>query len=209
MTPSKRLSAARLRQAIPQLDGRLDAPGVEAAVSINRDGLGIPYSEAENEHDAWFGMGYACAQDRLWQLEWYRRRGTGTWAEVAGEVGVASDLLFRRFLLDEASQADVEAMSAETRAMFEAYAEGVNAFIHSDQPRPVEYELTGSEPDDWEPWHSVLVFKVRHAIMGKRLTKLARTELLRRIGAESYAPLEGSEPVGMETMVVPVLPATA
>lgn len=203
MSPVRKPTKAELKQAIPQQDGSVAAPGLEADVSISRDRLGIPYIEAENEHDAWFGMGYACAQDRLWQLEWYRRRGTGTWAELAGEVGVASDLLFRRFLLDEASKADVAAMSPETRAMFEAYADGVNAFIHSDQPRPIEYALTNSEPDDWEPWHSVLVFKVRHAIMGKRLTKLARTELLRRVGPERYALLEGSEPPGIDLILPP------
>jgi penicillin amidase len=79
----------------------------------------------------------------------------------------------------------------------------VNAFIHSDQPRPIEYALTDTEPDDWEPWHSVLVFKVRHAIMGKRLMKLARTELLRRIGPERYALLEQSEPVGIDLILPP------
>ena len=203
MTPTRRPSKADFARAVPQLDGSLAAPGLEASVTISRDDLGIPYVEAGNEHDAWFGMGYACAQDRLWQLEWYRRRGTGTWAEAAGEVGVASDLLFRRFLLDEASKADVAAMSPETLAMFQAYADGVNAFIHSDQPRPIEYALADTEPDDWEPWHSVLVFKVRHAIMGKRLMKLARTELLRRIGPERYALLEQSEPVGIDLILPP------
>ena len=204
MSAAKRkLSKAELKAAIPQLDGAVAAPGLEGSVTITRDNLGIPAIEADNEHDAWFGMGYACAQDRLWQLEWYRRRGTGTWAEVAGQIGVASDLLFRRFLLDEASKTDVAAMSPDTRAMFEAYADGVNAFIHSDQPRPVEYALTGIEPEDWEPWHSVLVFKVRHAIMGKRSMKLARTELLRRIGPERYAILEQREPVGMEMILPP------
>ena len=202
MSPHKP-TAADFKRAIPQQDGQLAAPGVEVGVTITRDNLGIPYVEGQNEHDGWFGMGYACAQDRLWQIEWYRRRGTGTWAEAAGEVGVASDLLFRRFLLDEASKADVEAMSPETLAMFQAYADGVNAFIHSGQPRPIEYALTGLEPDDWEPWHSVLVFKVRHAIMGKRLMKLARTELLRRIGPERYALLEGTEPVGIDLIFPP------
>jgi penicillin amidase len=202
VTPADRRRKPHFQRAIPRLDGRLAAPDLEAPVTIRRDALGIPYIEAGNEHDAWFAMGYACAQDRLWQLEWYRRRGTGTWAAVAGEAGVASDLLFRRFLLDEASQADVAAMSPETLAMFEAYAAGVNAFIHSDQPRPIEFELAGSEPEDWEPWHSILVFKVRHAIMGKRLTKLARTELLRRVGPERYALLEALEPAG-QTLILP------
>jgi penicillin G amidase len=206
VSPSKvraKLSARDLKAAIPQLEGSITAAGLEAPVTIRRDEYGIPYIEAANEHDVWFGMGYACAQDRLWQLEWYRRRGTGTWAEAAGPVGVESDLLFRRFLLDEASQADVDAMSPDTLAMFEAYAEGVNAFASSGQPLPVEFALTGVDFAPWEPWHSILVFKVRHAIMGKRLMKLARTELLRRIGPERYALLEGIEPEGLDLILPP------
>ena len=198
-----RLSARELKAAIPQLTGSITAAGLEAPATIRRDKYGIPTIEAANEHDVWFGMGYACAQDRLWQLEWYRRRGSGTWAEAAGPVGVESDLLFRRLLLDESSQADVAAMTPETLAMFEAYAEGVNAFASSGQPLPVEFGLTGIDFAPWEPWHAVLIFKVRHAIMGKRLMKLARTELLRRIGPERYALLEGIEPEGLDLILPP------
>ncbi len=159
--------------------------------------------QAETEHDAWFGMGFASAQDRLWQMEWYRRRGTGRWSELAGPSGLDGDRLFRRLRLDAASRADVDAMSPETRAMFDAYADGVNAFLRSGQPRPVEYALTESEPEPWEPWHSVLVFKVRHAIMGKYGVKLARTELLRRVGAETYARLEHLQPAGLNVILPP------
>ena len=187
---------------MPQLSGNVTVEGLGAPTTIRRDDYGIPSIEASNEPDAWFGMGYACAQDRLWQLEWYRRRGTGTWAELAGPVGVESDLLFRRLLLDEASRADVQAMSPETLAMFEAYAAGVNAYRDSGQPLPVEFALAETDFPTWEPWHSVLVFKVRHAVMGKRLTKLARTELLERIGLERYALLEGLEPAQL-TMILP------
>jgi penicillin amidase len=94
-------------------------------------------------------------------------------------------------------------MSSETRAMFEAYAAGVNAFLRSGQPLPVEYAMTGIEPEPWEPWHSVLVFKVRHAIMGKRALKLARTELLRRAGPATYALLERLEPEGLTVIMPP------
>jgi penicillin amidase len=118
MTTNRRPSKADFARAIPQFDGSLAALGHEASITISRDDLGIPYVDSGNEHDASFGMGYACAQDRLWELEWYRNCGKGTRAEAAGEVGVASDLLFRRFLLDEASKADVAAMSPETLAMF-------------------------------------------------------------------------------------------
>jgi penicillin amidase len=87
--------------------------------------------------------------------------------------------------------------------MFEAYADGVNTFITSDEPLPVEYALAGIDCEPWEPWHSVLTFKVRHAIMGKRLTKLARAELLRRVGLDTYVALEGIEPPGHNVILPP------
>ncbi len=188
---------------LPQQDGSISLPGLQAPLAIHRDQHGIAHVEASNEHDAWFGMGYTCAQDRLWQMEWYRRRGTGRWAEVAGKPGLPADRLFRRFRLDDASRADVAELTAETLAMFEAYAAGVNAYVDSGQPLPPEYGLTGTPWERWEPWQSILVFKVRHAIMGKRLSKIARLEILARTSPETYALLEGIEPAGTNVILPP------
>ena len=110
--------------AQPQLDGVTRVDGLDAPVTVRRDGFGIAHIRAENEHDAWFGMGYAAAQDRLWQMDYDRRRATGRWAEVAGGAAVAEDILARRLQLAEAAQVDVASMSASTRGMFEAYAAG-------------------------------------------------------------------------------------
>ncbi|MDA0366511.1 MAG: penicillin acylase family protein, partial [Chloroflexi bacterium] len=189
--------------AVSQRDGDLAVDGLAGAVVVRRDAFGIPHIEARGESDAWFGMGFASAQDRLWQMEWYRRRGTGRWSELVGPSGLESDRMFRRFRLDAAARVDVDAMTADTRAMFDAYAAGVNAFLQSGQPLPVEYALTESAPEPWEPWHSVLIFKVRHAIMGKRGIKLARTELLRRVGPETYGALEHIQPAGLNVILPP------
>ncbi len=184
-------------------DSRRSVTGLNASVSIRRDGYGIPHVEAETEHDAWVGTGYACGQDRMWQLEWYRLRGQGRWAEVVGEPGIEVDTFFRNIELAAASKAEVTGMSEETRAMFEAYAEGVNAFLNSGEALPEEYSLTGIEPEPWEPWHSVLLFKVRHAIMGKWQLKLVRTEMVQRIGAEKYRMIEGLRPEGQRILDPP------
>ena len=61
-------------------------PGLAESVTIRRDHYGIPHIDGKNESDAWYAMGFACAQDRLWQLEWYRLRGQGRWAEVVGGI---------------------------------------------------------------------------------------------------------------------------
>jgi len=188
---------------VPQREGSTHLPGLHGPIQLHRDGYGIPHIEATDEHDAWFGMGYACAQDRLWQMEWYRRRGTGRWSEVVGASGLPADRLFRRFRLDDASRVDVAELTPDTLAMFEAYTAGVNAYVTSGQPLPPEYAMADTSWEPWESWQSILIFKVRHAIMGKRLSKLARLEILARTSPETYALLEAIEPAGTNIILPP------
>ena len=169
-------------------------------IKLHRDPYGIPHIETESEDDAWYAMGYASAQDRLWQMEWYRRRGTGRWSEVVGPEGIEADRLFRRFRLDDASKVDARNLSHETRRMFDSYSDGVNAFV-SENTLPSEYELTGTQWEQWETWQSILVFKVRHVIMGKQLTKIARLNLLNRLGPAKMSLLDGEPPGG--TVILP------
>lgn len=189
--------------AASQVDGEIAVRGLHASISIRRDQFGIAHIRAENEHDAWFGQGYAAAQDRLWQMEYDRLRATGRWAEAAGAVAVPADLLARRMQLGRAARADVEAMSVETRAMFEAYAAGINAFLDSGQPLPVEYQLTGVRPEPWQPWHSAALFKIRHTLMGVWQLKLTSARLLAMIGPEAYAKLDTRAPAGSPLILPP------
>jgi penicillin amidase len=191
-----------LNSAVSQVEGTITLAGLHAPVTIRRDAYGVAHVRAENEPDAWFGQGFAAAQDRLWQMEYDRRRAVGRWSEAAGTSGLAADRLARRLQLEPAARADVAAMSPRTRAMFEAYAAGVNAFLTSGQPLPVEYALTGITPEPWQPWHSVASFKVRHVLMGVWQQKLAQGRLLALIGPEAYARLDSRPPIGS----VPILP---
>jgi penicillin G amidase len=166
---------------------------------ITRDGHGVPHARGETPADAWAGMGYACAQDRLFQLDYDRRRACGRWAEIAGAVAVGGDVLSRRLGLAAAAQRDVAAMSGPTRAAFEAYASGVNAAIADGaMPLPGRYPV---EP--WLGWHSVAAFLVRHVLMGQWQHKLANAVLLARIGPAAFARLETRPPLGSPLAVPP------
>lgn len=178
-------------------------PGLKAPVTIRRDEWGIAHVQAMNEPDAWFGQGFASAQDRLWHMEYDRRRATGRWAEVAGRAAVAGDTLARRLQLGLSAAADVAAMSPQTRTMFEAYAAGINAFLQSGAPLPMEYALAGLMPEPWQPWHSVAGFKVRHVLMGVWQKKLAQAQLLAKIGPEAYGTLDGRPPAGSAVILPP------
>ena len=195
-------TAAHFPRTEVKLDGEIAVGGLRDAAVIRRDEFGVPHIEASSEHDAWFGQGFAAAQDRLWQMEYDRRRAVGRWAAVVGEEALAADVLARRLQLRAAAEADVAAMSPPTRGMFQAYAAGVNAFL-ATQPLPPEYALAGVTPERWEPWHSVVTFKIRHVLMGPWQLKLAHAALLARIGPERYARVESQQPLGSNAVLPP------
>ncbi len=195
-----------LTEAIPRLSGTLQLKGLRARVEVIRDDLGIPYVRAENEHDAFFAQGFVTAQDRLWHMEYDRLRGSGRWAEAAGDSALEQDKLMRRFRLTASAKADYAAMDRHTRMVFDAYAAGVNAFIlrqardrqardDQDCPLPAEYAIAGIQPEEWQPWHSLVVYKVRHILMGVFESKIWRARMVRAMGPEKAGQLfPGYEP---------------
>jgi len=165
---------------------------------ISRDGYGVPHVRAETAADAWAGMGYACAQDRLFQMDYDRRRACGRWAEIAGFTALSGDVLARRLGLATAAKLDLTVMSPPVRSAFEAYARGVNQAI-ADGARP----LPGQYPvEPWRAWHSVAAFLVRHVLMGQWQHKLVNAVLLARAGAAAFERLE-TRPVPGSPVAVP------
>jgi penicillin amidase len=182
-----------------------DAAGLQGEVLIVRDGYGIPHIRAGSAGDAWFAMGFACAQDRLFQMEYDRRRAAGRWAEVAGPAAVPADVLARRMGIVAAARADLAVMSAPVRAMFEAYTAGVNQVIAAGA-RPAQLTgpgLAGVAIEPWQPWHSVAAYKVRHILMGQWQHKLASAGVLARAGADAFGQLDTRAPAGSPLSVPP------
>ena len=199
--PSALPDAAARRAALPPLDGAVTLPGLHRDVQVWRDAWGIPHARAADEHDAWFAQGFVTAQDRLWAMEYDRRRAVGRWAEVAGKTALGPDRQMRRLRLEDAARADYDAAGPRARAMLDAYAAGVNAFIRSDAPRPVEYAIAGIVPEAWQPWHSLAIYKVRHIFMGVFEGKAWRARLVRALGAERAAALFPSYPAGQPVII--------
>lgn len=181
----------------------LSVRGLSAPITIRRDHFGVAHVLAGSEEDAFFGMGFVSTQDRLWQMEYDRRRGTGCWAQVVGPSGIAGDILARRLRLGEAAWRDVESMEPSTRAAFVAYTHGVNAYLESGRPLPPEYALAGITPKPWEPWHSVVCFKIRHVLMGQWQSKVANARLLAMVGPATFNHLHAEPPVGSVVTVPP------
>lgn len=178
-----------LEAAVPRLDGQLRVPGLRARADVWRDAQGIPHIRAGSIHDAFVTQGFVHAQDRLWQMDYDRRRACGRWAECVGPDALAQDIQMRRFRLEASARRDYETAGVETRAMLDAYATGVNAFIETTDRLPIEYTITGARPEAWKPWDSGAVFKVRHVLMGVWQTKAWRARLVRHLGARGAAAL--------------------
>ena len=178
-----------LKSALPDINSTLKLKGPDASIEIHRDAYGIPHVKAESTHDAFFGQGFVAAQDRLWQMDYDRYRVYGRWAEFVGESGLEQDKMMRRFQIGATVEKDYESINAEAKAMLEAYAAGVNAFLEITNTLPIEYQILDKRPEKWEPWDCLAVYKVRHIMMGVFEGKLWRARLVNILGPEKAASL--------------------
>ena len=146
------------RSSLARIDGQLTARGLRDTVRVIRDRWGVPHIYARNTHDLFFAQGYVQAQDRLWQMDMYRRTYAGELAEMLGPDYVAHDRLARLFRYRGPwDDREWKSYHPEGKAIFEAFADGVNAFIaDAGENLPVEFKLTGLKPGSWTPETSVL-----------------------------------------------------
>ncbi len=149
-----------LRGSLPQLSGRASVPGLSRPIEIERDKSGIPHIYAESDHDAYFGLGYAHAQDRLWQMEMSRRAGSGTLSEVFGSKTLENDRFFRTLGIRRAAAENLEHLDAKTRGILKAYSEGVNAYLGGARILPPEFLFFRHAPAPWAPVDSLVWLKM-------------------------------------------------
>lgn len=195
------------RQPLPKTKGSVSVRGLESQVTISRDRFGVPRIEARSSNDLCFGHGFCIGQDRLWQLEFYRRIASGRLAEFAGEDGLEPDRLMRTLGLKRVANAEVATISASGRAYLEAYAAGVNAAIDAAPALPVELQLLRIDPEPWTPADSLAVGKVvAFGFSTNMETELFRAELVNMIGAEKVARLEPQYPGGNPVVTQPGVP---
>jgi penicillin amidase len=188
---------------MPDIGGSV--PGLDGEVLVHRDRFGIPHARAASTHDAFFAQGYVQAQDRLGQLEYDRRRAYGRWAEVAGRAGLGFDVFARRADLAGAARREYDHLDGTSRAVLDAYAAGVNAWLGSGRDLPTDLRLAEVIPEPWQPWDCCAVFLVRHVSFAGWQTKLWRGRLAALLGASTVARLEGRRGSDVPLIVPPGL----
>ena len=146
-----------IKRSLPQFSGEVLVSGINEDVEIIRDTYGVPHIYAQNEPDLYFGLGYAMAQDRLWQMDFYRRLGHGRLSEVFGEDFIGTDRYFR---LLTAVGLNKE-IPDELAALYDCFTNGINAYLadHRDQ-LPLEFKLLRYEPEPWDSEDYLAILKV-------------------------------------------------
>src|SRR5216117_2680148 len=141
---------ARRAPALPQISGTLAVAGLAQPVRVIRDRFGIPHITAQSEHDLFFAQGFVQAQDRLFQMDLWRRSSQGRLAEVLGPNFIERDAMTRR--MQYAGDLDTEWASygPDARAIATAFVRGVNAWVALERERPPEeFTLAGWTPEFW------------------------------------------------------------
>jgi penicillin G amidase len=178
--------------ALPQLDGTVQVRGLSMQVSVTRDAQGVPTIEASNLEDLFFAQGYVTAQDRLWQMDTMRRFAAGELAEILGDDFLKHDREQRILGLRIAAQKAMGIASDADRHRFEAYAQGVNAYIESHRDRlPLEFRILHYSPRLWTAEDSSLIAAqmVKDLNHGPYRHALMRERILAKLGPEVTADL--------------------
>ncbi len=147
-----------MRNALPQVSGRLRVQGLIAPVQVARDEHGVPHITAANMDDLIFAQGFVTAQDRLWQMDMLRRHVSGRLAEVLGSSMIEHDRTQRYLQLQETAVRVLPQLSSDERHQLDRYAQGVNAEIATSRGHlPAEFRVLGYQPEPWSAADSILV----------------------------------------------------
>jgi penicillin amidase len=184
--------------ALSVLSGQLQLRGLEHPVNVLRDRWGVAHIYAQNQHDLFFAQGVVAAQDRLFQMELWKRAGQGRLAEILGPSALPRDLNARALRYRGDMRAEYESYAPDTRSILTAFTEGINAYIASlTAPRgpglPLEFQLAGFSPDAWHP-EDCLNRMAAFSMTGNAVSELEHAQALTDIGAERTAKVFNFDP---------------
>jgi penicillin amidase len=168
------------RNSLARIDGEIEVPDLGRSVQVVRDEWGVPHISAQSPEDLFFAQGYVAAQDRLWQMEMWRREAEGRLAEIVGPAAVPRDRM-ARLLKYRGPVDDTELTSyhADAKRLMTAFVNGVNAFIAQNTDRlPVEFVLTGIKP---EPW-TIDTLILRQVTFGDAIAELQLARAVAQLG---------------------------
>ena len=188
----------KIYSALPQVKGELTLTKLSHQVKIARDTDGVVHIFAATRNDAFYALGVAHAQDRMFQMDMSRRFGSGRLSELVGKRAVPTDAQMRTLGLRRAAEGSWKHLTPDEQAAIAAYANGVNAIIMAkDYVPPAEYIFLRSRPEAWIPADTLTVFKVlAYSLAGDAMEEPGRARLNDILGAKRLAEFLPSYPKG-------------
>jgi penicillin amidase len=177
------------RQRLAKIDGRTAIGGLDSVVEVRRDTWGVPHIYAKTQRDLFFAQGFVAAQDRLFQMDLWRRTGEGRLAEVLGPKFVERDRFARMLRYRGDMNAEWTSYAPDTREIATNFVRGVNAYIALVRDRPpVEFTLLGYKPEPWTP-EVPLQRMAALSMTGNAEYEVLRAQLVTMLGAERVSRL--------------------
>lgn len=189
---------ARAKAALSVIRGRLKVDGLRQPVHVARDRWGVAHIYAQDQHDLFFAQGFVAAQDRLFQMELWKRSGQGRLAEVLGESELEHDIRARLLRYRGDMETEYKSYSPDTKEILEAFTEGINAYIRDrkrpgGQGLPIEFLAAGFEPEPWKP-EDCLNRMAAYSMTGNASRELAHAQALAALGVEKATSLFAFDP---------------
>ncbi|MFC2967434.1 penicillin acylase family protein [Acidimangrovimonas pyrenivorans] len=169
-----------LTRSLPDYNADYTIGGISAPVEIVRNNSDVPHIFGKSDPDVFFALGFAHAQDRLWQMTMLRRTAQGRLSEIFGAKTAKTDELMRRLDIYGLAVKSVAAQDDATKAALEAYARGVNAWINLVNQRAMgrgapEFFLFSNKIAAWQPADSIAILK----LMAVQMSTSLEDEVLR------------------------------
>jgi penicillin G amidase len=188
----------RAQAALSVVQGRLKVVGLEQPVNVLRDRWGVAHIYARNQHDLFFAQGFVAAQDRLFQMELWKRSGQGRLAEVLGPSALQRDINARLLSYRGDMKAEYESYSPDTQQILEAFTAGINAYIASRMVAggpgpPLEFQLAGFNPEPWKP-ADCLNRMAAFSMTGNAFDELEHAQAVSAAGADAASLLFDFDP---------------
>jgi penicillin amidase len=184
------------RRPLPKTSGTIELDGLEGPVRVRRDRWGVPHIEA-GAADIWFAEGFCHAQDRLFQMDFYRRVVRGRLSQIAGPETLPVDRLMLTLGIRRAAEREEAALDPQVRAVLDRFCAGVNAAAGSARALPFEMQLLRQR--EFEPWRPADVLSLGKLLAFGLATnwerELMRSDMLRALGPELTARLDPTYPV--------------
>lgn len=199
-----------VRNSFPQVDGTLEVDGLVSEVEVLRDDLGVPHIYASNQHDLFFAQGFIHAQDRFYQMDFWRHIGAGRLSEMFGASQVETDVFLRSLGWEDLAEEEWASLESPSRDILQSYADGVNAYLdaRSGSGISLEYAIltlqnAEYEIEPWAPVHTLTWAKVMSwDLSGNMSAEISRAVLGKMLTPEQveqlYPPHPENRPVVVE-----------